>query len=150
MKCPFCGSETHRVIDKRKGQGGNCIRRRRECLECGRRFTTYERLEIGNIMVVKKDGTRAPFDREKILKGIVKAVEKRPVSADDVSNMVDAIETAIRVKYDREIESSEIGNLVIEELQRVDKVAYIRFASVYKDFKDVETFEQEIKKLLKK
>jgi len=149
MKCPFCSSETHRVIDKRKGQGGNSIRRRRECLECGRRFTTYERLEIGNIMVVKKDGTRAPFDREKILKGIVKAVEKRPVTADEVSDMVDAIETAIRVKYDREVESREIGNLVIEELRRVDKVAYIRFASVYKDFKDVETFEQEIKKLLK-
>lgn len=147
MNCPFCSSDSHRVIDKRKAQGLNSIRRRRECLECGRRFTTYERIEMGNIMVVKKDGARVPFDREKILKGIMKAVEKRPVSADQVGGMVDAIETAIRTRYEKEVESREIGGLVIDELRRVDKVAYIRFASVYKDFKDVEMFEEEIKKL---
>lgn len=147
MNCPFCNSDLHKVIDKRKAQGMNCIRRRRECLDCGRRFTTYERIEMGNLMVVKKDGTRVPFDRDKILRGIMKAVEKRPVSADEVSRMVDAVENAVRSSYEKEVESSRIGTLVIDELRRADKVAYIRFASVYKDFKDVETFEEEIKKL---
>ncbi len=150
MNCPFCNSDSHKVVDKRKAQGVNSIRRRRECLDCGKRFTTYERIEMANIMVVKKDGARVPFDREKILKGILKAVEKRPVSADEVGGMIDSIETAIRTKYEKEVKSGEIGELVIDELRRADKVAYIRFASVYKDFKDVETFEEEIKKLREK
>ncbi len=150
MKCPYCSSYSHKVVDKRESQSGSSIRRRRECLDCGKRFTTYERIETGNIMVVKKDGAREHFQREKILKGIMKAVEKRPVSADEVEAMVDSVETAIRKKYEKEVESRKIGNLIINELKKADKVAYIRFASVYKDFKDVETFEEEIKKLLKK
>jgi len=147
MKCPFCSSHSHRVVDKRESPGGNSIRRRRECSDCGKRFSTYERIEIGNIMVVKKDGAREPFIRDKILKGIMKATEKRPVSADEIDSMVDSVETAIRRKYDKEVDSRKIGNLIVNELKRVDKVAYIRFASVYKDFRDVETFEEEIKKL---
>ncbi|MBN2040335.1 MAG: transcriptional repressor NrdR [Spirochaetes bacterium] len=150
MKCPYCSSYTHRVIDKREKHGANSIRRRRECLECSRRFTTYERIEISNIMVVKKDGKREPFDREKILKGIMRATEKRPVSAEDIDNMADSVETSVRTSFDKEVNSGEIGNLVIKELKKADKVAYIRFASVYRDFKDVETFDQEIKKLLRK
>ncbi len=150
MKCPFCGSHSHRVVDKREKSGANTIRRRRICLECDKRFTTYERIEMGNLMVVKKDGKREPFDREKILRGILKATEKRPVSADQIESTVDTIETIIRKQYEKEIESGSIGNLIIEELRSLDKVAYIRFASVYKDFKDVETFEQEIKNLLRK
>jgi len=149
MKCPYCSTHSHRVVDKRESQGANSIRRRRECLECGKRFTTYERIEISNIMVVKKDGARQPFDREKILKGIIKATEKRPVSADEIDSMVDSVETAVRRKYDKEVASRSIGNLIINELKKTDKVAYIRFASVYKDFRDVESFEKEIKKLKK-
>ena len=150
MKCPYCSSSSHRVVDKRESPGGNSIRRRRECIDCGRRFTTFERIEAANIMVVKKDGVREPFEREKIRRGIMKATEKRPVSADAIDRMVDSVETAIRKKFDKEVESSRIGNLIINELKRVDQVAYIRFASVYKEFKDVESFEEEIKKLLRK
>lgn len=149
MRCPFCDSFSHKVLDKRKSQGGNSIRRRRECLDCQKRFTTYERIETGNIMVVKKDCVRESFNREKILNGIRKATEKRPVSADEIDAIVDSIETTIRKKYDKEVDSRTIGKLIMDKLKQADKVAYIRFASVYKDFRDVESFEQEIKKLKK-
>ncbi len=150
MKCPYCNSAMHRVIDKREKLGANSIRRRRVCQECEKRFTTYERIEMAALMVVKKDGKREEFSRDKILRGILKAVEKRPVSAEDVELMVDAVESGVRKNFDREVESDHIGNLIIEELKERDKVAYIRFASVYKDFQDVETFEKEIKKILRK
>jgi transcriptional repressor NrdR len=150
MKCPYCGSQSHQVVDKRKGQGADSIRRRRECRDCGKRFTTYERIEASSIMVVKKDGSREPFDRNKILKGILRAVEKRPVSAETIDHIVDSVEASIRKQYDKEVESSRVGDLIISELKSVDKVAYIRFASVYKDFKDVESFEEEIRTLLRK
>ncbi len=150
MKCPYCNSTMHRVVDKREKLGANSIRRRRVCQDCERRFTTYERIEMATLMVVKKDGKREEFSREKILKGILKAVEKRPVSAEDIELMVDAVESGVRKNFDREVESDHIGNLIIEELKERDKVAYIRFASVYKDFQDVETFEEEIKKILRK
>ncbi|HOP65401.1 MAG TPA: transcriptional regulator NrdR [Spirochaetota bacterium] len=149
MKCPYCSSDTHKVVDKRESPGAGSIRRRRECLQCGKRFTTYERIEPGNIMVVKKDGTREPFDREKVLRGIMKAVEKRPVSAEQVEVMVNSVETSIRRESDKEVDSETVGNLIIKELREADKVAYIRFASVYMDFRDIEAFEKEIKKLKK-
>ncbi len=148
MKCPYCGSASHRVTDKRETASGDSIRRRRECTECGKRFTTFERIETPAVMVIKKDGTREPFDRTKILRGIMKAVEKRPVGIDQIEAMADSVEAAVRRTFDREVNSSEIGSLIIEELKNTDKVAYIRFASVYKDFKDVESFEAEIHELL--
>jgi transcriptional repressor NrdR len=117
---------------------------------CGKRFTTFERIETANIMVIKKDHSREPFDRSKILRGIMRATEKRPVSSDSIDTMIDSIEAAVRKNYDKEIGSGEIGSMIIEELKNIDKVAYIRFASVYKDFKDVESFEEEIKNLLRK
>ena len=150
MKCPYCGSNSHRVTDKREGTGANSIRRRRECTDCSKRFTTHERIETANIMVVKKDLSRQPFDRSKVQRGIMRAVEKRPVSSDAVDLMIDSIEASVRKNYDKEIYSAEIGNLIIKELRDVDEVAYIRFASVYKDFKDAESFEKEIKNLLRK
>lgn len=149
MKCPYCGSAANKVTDKREGSGGASIRRRRECLDCGKRFTTFERVETANIMVVKKDKSREPFDRSKILKGIIKATEKRPVSTDAIEAMADSVETYVRKGYEKEVDSSLIGSLIIEELRQTDKVAYIRFASVYKDFKDVESFEEEIKNIRK-
>jgi len=147
MKCPFCGSLEHRVIDKRECNSANSTRRRRKCTACEKRFTTYEVVELNNLMVVKKNGNRENFDRNKIRQGILKAVEKRPVSAEEVDSMTDSVEAAIRRNYDKELESAEIGNLLMEELKQVDQVAYIRFASVYKNFEDVETFAKEIKKL---
>ena len=150
MKCPYCSSLQNKVTDKRENPAANSTRRRRECIDCGKRFTTFERIEPANLMVIKKDNSREAFDRDKILRGILKAVEKRPVSADTIEEMLDSIETAIRKNFEKEADSAEIGRLIIEELKRVDKVAYIRFASVYKDFKDVESFEEEIKSLLRK
>ena len=150
MKCPYCGSNSHRVTDKREATGANSIRRRRECIDCVKRFTTHERVETANIMVIKKDRTRQPFDRSKMQRGIMRAVEERPVSSDTVEFMIDSIEASVRKNYDKEVDSAEIGRLIIEELRNVDEVAYIRFASVYKDFKDAESFEEEIKNLLGK
>lgn len=147
MKCPYCSSSLNKVTDKRESQGANVTRRRRECTDCGKRFTTFERIELANLMVVKKDGTRESFSRDKVLSGILKATEKRPISADTIDKMADSVETVIRKNHEKEADSSEIGRLISEELKHVDKVAYIRFASVYKDFKDVETFEEEIKNL---
>jgi len=150
MRCPYCGSHSHRVTDKRESAGANSIRRRRECADCGERFTTFEKVETVNIMVVKKDQAREPFDRSKALRGIMKAVEKRPVSSDTIDLMIDSIEASVRKNYGKEVDSAEIGRLIIKELRDVDEVAYIRFASVYKDFKDAESFEEEIKNLLRK
>ncbi len=147
MKCPFCQSTEHKVIDKREGTEGNCIRRRRECLSCQKRFTTYERIDLGNFFVVKKDATREPFDREKIRQGILRAIEKRPVSVETVNQIVDRIESKIRSKFEQEIDSRKIGNMIIRELKKTDKVAYIRFASVYKDFGDLEDFKKELERL---
>lgn len=150
MKCPFCGDHETKVIDSRLSREGDLIRRRRECLKCSKRFTTFERLELSMPLVIKKDGRREGFSREKILRGIQKACEKRPVSADDVDAIVRKIETSLAQKGEKEVPSSLIGETVIKELYNLDKVAYVRFASVYKEFKDVEQFMDELKKLLKR
>ncbi|MDD4028198.1 MAG: transcriptional regulator NrdR [Caldisericia bacterium] len=144
MKCPFCNSTLHKVLDKRETKTGNSIRRRRECLTCGRRFTTYERIDVGNIMVVKRDQSRQPFDREKIKTGILKSTEKRPVTTQQIEIMIDSIESTIRKEYEKEVHSLTIGTLIMQELKNIDPVAYIRFASVYKDFRDIDEFVSEI------
>ncbi len=149
MKCPYCNSNESSVVDSRDTEE-NTVRRRRECEKCKKRFTSYERIELIDLVVVKKDGTREPFDREKVKKGILKACEKRPVSAEDIEKAVDEIDAIIRKKETTEIPSKEIGELVMKKLQKLDKVAYIRFASVYKSFADVEEFQDEIKRLLNK
>ncbi len=149
MKCPFCGHEETKVVDKRDSEGG-VSRRRRECASCEKRFTTYERVETTPIVVVKKDGRRVAFDRGKIREGIQKACEKRPISQDTIEKAVDDIESELRGEESTEIPSSTIGELVIKKLKKIDKVAYIRFASVYREFADVEQFEQELKALIRK
>ncbi|RKY40830.1 MAG: transcriptional regulator NrdR [Candidatus Makaraimicrobium thalassicum] len=148
MKCPYCGSTEDKVIDSRMSGEGLSIRRRRECLKCGRRFTTYEYVENSPLMVVKRDGTRKRFDREKIKTGIIKACEKRPVSMDRIEQIIEEIERKIQKKADREIKSTVIGNMVMEELYTLDEVAYVRFASVYRRFKDVSYFKKELQKFL--
>ena len=140
MKCLYCGSEESKVIDSRSVDENNSIRRRRECLGCGRRFTTYETIETSPILVVKSNGERQAFDAGKIRNGIIKACEKRPVSIGQIDAVVDKIEKQISGSLDREIESKKIGELVMQELKCLDEVAYVRFASVYKQFKDVSTF----------
>lgn len=150
MKCPFCGFQDSKVLDSRPSDEGNSIRRRRECLECSRRFTTYERIEPITALVVKKDGRREAFDRSKILNGISKACEKRPISTDTLKKMVDQIEKEIWNTADREVKSEEIGRLVMDKLRQIDDVAYVRFASVYREFKDLQTFMQELETILKK
>lgn len=147
MRCPYCMSEKTKVIDKRNVN--DLTRRRRECLKCKKRFTTYERVEDFDLMIVKKDGRRESFDREKLKSGILKACEKRFVSADKISKMIDEIETKLRSHDKTEIPSKIIGELVMNKLKQLDKVAYIRFASVYRDFKDVSDFKNELK-LIKK
>ena len=144
MKCPFCNSTLHKVLDKRETKLGNSIRRRRECLSCGRRFTTFERIDLGNIMVVKRDLSRQPFDRDKIKTGILKSTEKRPVTSQQIETMLDSIESTIRKEFEKEVPSLEIGKLIMRELKSIDPVAYIRFASVYKDFRDIDEFVNEI------
>jgi transcriptional repressor NrdR len=148
MKCPFCGYMDDKVIDSRLGKDGDIIRRRRECLKCERRFTTYERVEDVLPMVVKKDGRREPFDRNKILLGIKKACEKRPISVQAVENVVTAIEASFSETSDREIKSTEIGEKVMTRLRDLDDVAYVRFASVYRSFKDINEFMSELKDIL--
>ena len=148
MKCPYCDTQDSKVLDSRPTEEGAAIRRRRECLACSRRFTTYEKIEGVPIMVIKKDKGREAFDREKLLQGIVKACEKRPVSVEIMENMVSTIENIIQNSLDREITSSRIGDLVMEQLKGIDEVAYVRFASVYRQFKDINTFMSELKKLL--
>ncbi|MBR1849508.1 MAG: transcriptional repressor NrdR [Lachnospiraceae bacterium] len=150
MKCPFCGHDDTRVIDSRPAEDNNSIRRRRVCDECGKRFTTYEKIETIPLMVMKKDNIRETYDRSKIEAGIVRACHKRPISAEQISRLVDSIETEIFSKEDKEIPSRVIGEFVMEKLKDLDAVAYVRFASVYREFKDVDTFMDELKKVLDK
>jgi transcriptional repressor NrdR len=149
MKCPFCGHDDTRVIDSRPAEDNNSIRRRRVCDECGKRFTTYEKIETIPLMVLKKGNIRETYDRSKIEAGIVRACHKRPISAEQISRLVDSIETEIFSKEDKEIPSRVIGEFVMEKLKDLDAVAYVRFASVYREFKDVDTFMDELKKVLK-
>lgn len=148
MKCPFCGFEESKVIDSRPTDEGQRIRRRRECLKCGKRFTTYEIIESLPIIVIKKDKSRETFNRDKLMTGLLRACEKRPVSIDTLDNMIDEIETVLQNSLDREVSSEKIGELVMEKLKRIDEVAYVRFASVYRQFKDINTFMSELSKLL--
>ncbi len=150
MKCPFCGFEESKVIDSRPTDEGQRIRRRRECLECGKRFTTYEVIESLPIIVIKKDKSRETFNRDKLMTGLLRACEKRPVSIDMLDNIIDEIEVIIQNSLDREVSSEKIGELVMEKLKKVDEVAYVRFASVYRQFKDINTFMSELSKLLEK
>jgi len=148
MKCPFCGSTEDKVIDSRMSGEGESIRRRRECLQCAKRFTTYEYVEESPLMIVKRNGERQRYDREKIKSGIIKACEKRPVSMDHIDKIVDEIEYDIQRKAEKEIKSTDVGNLVMEKLYSLDEVAYVRFASVYRRFKDVSHFMKELKQFL--
>ena len=147
MKCPFCNYFDTKVNDSRPTEDGK-IRRRRECLKCGKRFTTYEVVETAPIMVVKKDGSRELFDRTKLLNGLMRACEKRPISAETLDAAVDRIEQKILNSMDREVSSTEIGTLAMEELKKIDDVAYVRFASVYREFKDINAFMDELKNFL--
>lgn len=149
MKCPYCGKENTRVIDSRPTDDSS-IRRRRQCDECGKRFTTYEKVETLPLIVVKKDNNREPYDREKIVAGIVRSCHKRPISMKQINDMVDDIEGQIFNMEEKEIPTTTIGSLVMDKLKDLDEVAYVRFASVYREFKDVNTFMDEIKKILKK
>ncbi|MDA8124018.1 MAG: transcriptional regulator NrdR [Deltaproteobacteria bacterium] len=148
MKCPFCADSENKVIDSRISKDGDAIRRRRECLGCGKRFTTYEFVEEVLPMVVKKDGRREPFDRTKIRNGITKACEKRPISTGAIETLVDNVERACQEFQDKEIPSSAIGEKIMQELQTLDGVAYVRFASVYRQFRDVSDFVEELKEFL--
>lgn len=150
MKCPFCGSLESKVIDKRGTDNDEITRRRRECLTCQKRFTTYERVELASIIVIKKDGVRQQFDRNKILSGMIKACEKRPISHQQIEKIVDEIETELRNLGTPEILSIMIGEKIMEKLKLLDEIAYIRFASVYREFADLTSFEKELKTLLKK
>lgn len=150
MRCPYCQADNDRVIDSRSAADGFSIRRRRECLDCSRRFTTYERMEETPLRVVKKDGSRVPFDRGQILKGILKACEKRPVAMEDLEKLTASIERRLTEMFDREVGSKYIGQLVMDELKKLDQVAYVRFASVYREFKDIEQFIVELKPFLEK
>ncbi len=147
MKCPFCGSLNTKVIDKRGISNGEVNRRRRVCLSCGKRFTTYERIEGTNILVLKKNGRKEPFSRDKIKAGIIRACEKRPISEEQIDKIVDDIERRVRRYKSTEIKSSAIGAMVIKKLKSIDKIAYLRFASVYKSFEDTKDFEKELKAL---
>lgn len=148
MKCPFCDNLDTKVIDSRPKEDGHAIRRRRECEVCGKRFTTYEKVEESIIMVVKKDGRREAFDRSKLINGIIKACEKRPVAVADMERVVDEIERKINNEMSKEVESTLIGEMLMEALKELDEVAYVRFASVYRQFTDVNTFVKEIEKLI--
>lgn len=148
MKCPFCAFEESKVIDSRPTDEGERIRRRRECLKCGKRFTTYEIIESLPIIVIKKDKSREVFDRQKLMTGMLRACEKRPVSIETLDRAIDDIETLIQNSLDREVKSEKIGELVMEKLKEIDEVAYVRFASVYRQFKDINTFMAELNKLL--
>lgn len=148
MRCPFCKHEDTKVLDSRPAGDGCVIRRRRECTRCGRRFTTYERVDEAPLMVVKKDGRREPFDRGKLLTGLTLACRKRPVAAARIHELADEVERGLRARAELEVASRDIGELVIEKLRALDEVAYVRFASVYREFKDVHGFVREIEKLL--
>lgn len=150
MRCPFCGFKEDKVVDSRATAEESAVRRRRECLKCGRRFTTYEYVEEISLLVIKKDGRREAFDRKKVLSGIIRACEKRPVSVEKMEDVVTQVEHAIQKKSDREVLASRIGELVMEKLKLIDDVAYVRFASVYRQFKDVGQFMVELKDILGK
>ena len=148
MRCPFCANPESKVVDSRPADEGASIRRRRECLECHKRFTTYETMESLPLMVVKKDGSRQSFDRNKVMNGLIRACEKRPVSFSTMEEIVNEIEQTLQNEMEREVSSAEIGELVMERLKKVDEVSYVRFASVYRQFKDINTFMRELNKLL--
>lgn len=150
MTCPFCGHKEDRVIDSRESKEGDVIRRRRECLKCERRFTTYERSDEIPYMVVKRDGRREKFDRQKVLEGLLKACEKRPVPMAKLADVVDEVESRMADSSEREISTTEVGELLMTRLRVLDKIAYVRFASVYRDFQDVEAFLDELKDLLQR
>jgi transcriptional repressor NrdR len=148
LKCPYCGNENTKVIDSRPTDE-SAIRRRRQCESCGKRFTTYEKIETTPLIVIKKDNNREPYDREKLVSGIVRSCHKRPVSLSTINSMVDEIETQIYNMGEKEVPTTTIGMIVMDKLKELDQVAYVRFASVYKEFKDVNTFMDELKKILK-
>lgn len=150
MKCPYCSYEETQVIDTRETENLEVTRRRRECLKCNKRFTTYERVEEADIIVVKKDGRRERFERQKLLNGILKACEKRPISLDKIEKLVDEVESDLRKRDSVEVESNVIGEIAMKKLKALDKVAYIRFASVYREFEDLDRFEEELERLQKK
>ena len=149
MKCPYCAHLESKVVDSRPADEGSSIRRRRECLSCHKRFTTYETMESLPLMVIKKDGSRQSFDRGKVLGGLIRACEKRPVTYQSLEGLVTEIEQVLQNQMDREISSAQIGELVMERLKKLDEVAYVRFASVYREFKDIDTFMDELNNLLK-
>lgn len=150
MKCPFCGYEDSKVIDSRPAEGGATIRRRRQCIVCSRRFTTYEFVETMPLIVVKRDGSRQAFDRTKIINGLVRACEKRPVSLAQIESIADEVGVELQSNIEREVKSSVVGNMVMDRLKDLDEVAYVRFASVYRSFKDVSSFLEELSKLVAK
>ena len=150
MKCPFCGDDNTRVIDSRPADDNEAIRRRRQCDECGKRFTTYEKVETIPLIVIKKDNTRQQYDRSKIESGILQACHKLPISTNDIQKMIDEIETELFNLEDKEVPTSVIGEIVMKKLKELHEVAYVRFASIYREFKDVNTFMDEIKKILEK
>ncbi len=149
MKCPYCANPESKVVDSRPSDEGTSIRRRRECLVCHRRFTTYETMESLPLVVIKKDGSRQTFDKGKLLNGMIRACEKRPVAFDTLEGIANEIEQTLQNAMDREVSSTHIGELVMERLRKVDEVAYVRFASVYRQFKDISTFMEELDKLIK-
>lgn len=150
MLCPYCAHQESKVIDSRESEDQKVTRRRRECLKCGKRFTTFERVETLDILVIKKDGSREPFERDKVRGGVVKACVKRPVSAEQIDKVVDEVEAEIRLKPEKEIPSTKVGEMVISKLKKLDKVAYIRFASIYREFTDLKDFQKELKVLISK
>ena len=149
MKCIFCGHLESKLVDSRSAEDGTSIRRRRECLECGGRFTSYERVENIPLIVVKKDLTRQPFNRDKLLNGLLRACEKRPISIGQLEKIVDEVEEVVRNSLAREVTTTEIGELVMDRLKTIDEISYVRFASVYRQFKDINSFMEELKKLIK-
>ncbi len=149
MNCPFCGYKQDRVVDSRESREGDAIRRRRQCLKCERRFTTYERTDEVPYMVVKKDGRREKFDRQKVLAGLLKACEKRPVPMAKLAEIVDVVEAKLAESTEREVSTTEVGEMLMDRLRALDKIAYVRFASVYRDFQDVEAFLNELKHLIR-
>lgn len=148
MRCPFCNTKEDKVVDSRTTKDGSAIRRRRECLKCGKRFTTYERVEHVALMVAKKDGRREPFDAQKIKAGVLKACEKRPIGMEQIDRFVEEIEQTLMGSVDKEVTSEKIGALVMKKLRNLDEVAYVRFASVYRQFRDINEFMEELRRLL--
>ncbi len=148
MRCPFCHKEDDKVVDSRASSDGMSVRRRRECLKCGKRFTTYEYIEETPLMVIKKDNGREPFDRKKVLSGLIKACEKRPIPIEKLEMIVEKVERELQRKFEQEVHAKDIGEAVMKELEKLDEVAYVRFASVYRQFKDINHFMKELKRLL--